>query len=132
MRSRGLDNNTASCHRVVMLISDGGTEFPLEQLQTIRNDTRTATTRVFTVAIGPHPIPTTAMKNVSCSYQGLHTAIMNYGAIPNKVRVGWQLLIILILSDYLESGEWLILLVSHYRTTFRCSTVHWRCLTTRL
>jgi hypothetical protein len=54
----------------------------------IRNDSRLPLTRVFTLAVGPHPIPTTNMRNISCFAHGLHAAVINYGAIPTKVRVG--------------------------------------------
>ncbi len=54
----------------------------------IRNDSRLPMTRVFTLAVGPHPIPTTNMRNISCFAHGLHAAVINYGAIPSKVRVG--------------------------------------------
>ena len=84
-----LKNRDASsnCQLAVVLISDGGTEVPLEQIETIANHSVTRQTRVFTLVVGPHPIPTVNLRNISCSTNAFHGAILTYGAIRGKVQV---------------------------------------------
>ena len=78
---------SSNCQLAVVLISDGGTEFPAEQVELMTNHSTTRRTRVFTLAVGPHPIPTLNLRNISCSTKAFHGAILTYGAIPGKVQV---------------------------------------------
>lgn len=78
---------SSNCHLAVVLISDGGTEFPAEQMEMITNNSITRQTRLFTLAVGPHPIPTLNLRNISCSTNAFHGAILTYGAIRSKVQV---------------------------------------------
>ena len=77
----------SNCHLAVVLISDGGTDFPYEQVVKIANNSVTRQTRLFTLAVGPHPIPTVNLRNISCSSNASHGAILTFGAIPSKVQV---------------------------------------------
>jgi hypothetical protein len=47
-----------------MILSDGGTENPKKILEVYTNSSRgmTANARIFTYAVGPHPLPTVALK----------------------------------------------------------------------
>ena len=47
-----------------MILSDGGTENPKKILEVYTNSSRgmTANSRIFTYAVGPHPLPTVALK----------------------------------------------------------------------
>jgi len=82
----------SNCHLAVVLISDGGTDFPYEQVVKIANNSVTRQTRLFTLAVGPHPIPTVNLRNISCSSNASHGAILTFGAIPSKVQGYLQVL----------------------------------------
>jgi len=82
----------SNCHLAVVLISDGGTDFPYEQVVKIANNSLTRKTRLFTLAVGPHPIPTVNLRNISCSSNASHGAILTFGAIPSKVQGYLQVL----------------------------------------
>lgn len=86
------ENRSSNCQLAVVLISDGGTEFPLEQLEAMTNHSVTRRARLFTLAVGPHPIPTLNLRNISCSTNAFHGAILTYGAIPAKVQGYLQVL----------------------------------------
>lgn len=59
----------------------------MDQIEMITNNTVTRQTRLFTLAVGPHPIPTLNLRNISCSTNAFHGAILTYGAIRSKVQV---------------------------------------------
>jgi hypothetical protein len=46
-------SESSNCHLAVVLISDGGTEFPADQVEMITNNSVTRQTRLFTLAVGP-------------------------------------------------------------------------------
>ncbi|KFM73831.1 Voltage-dependent calcium channel subunit alpha-2/delta-1, partial [Stegodyphus mimosarum] len=63
------DNSTdpwigANCNKVIMLFSDGGTEEAWDVLEKYNSD---KSIRVFTYAIGPHPVPYATLKEIACS-----------------------------------------------------------------
>ena len=43
--------------------------------------------RIFTYAVGPHPLPTTALKEMACSTGGRFSTITAMGAIRTKIQV---------------------------------------------
>ena len=47
----------------------------------------TANARIFTYAVGPHPLPTVALKDMACATGGSFTSIISMGAIRAKVQV---------------------------------------------
>ena len=72
-----------------MILSDGGTENPSRILKVYTNSSReiTANVRIFTYAVGPHPLPTVALKDMACATGGSFTSIISMGAIRTKVQV---------------------------------------------
>ena len=79
----------SNCHKLIMIFSDGGTENPSKILQVYTNSSRgiISQTRIFTYAVGPHPLPTVALKDMACSTGGAFTTITAMGAIRTKVQV---------------------------------------------
>ena len=99
----------------MQVFSDGGTEHPTKILDVYTNSTRLMTTnaRIFTYAvgkfndhehnfefitlnsngayillfIGPHPLPTVALKDMACKTGGSFTTITAMGAIRTKIQV---------------------------------------------
>ena len=43
--------------------------------------------RIFTYAVGPHPLPTTALKQMACATDGSFSTITAMGAIRTKIQV---------------------------------------------
>lgn len=80
----------ADCHKLIMIFSDGGTENPSKILKVYTNSSRgiTSEARIFTYAVGPHPLPTVALKDMACATGGAFTTITAMGAIRTKVQVG--------------------------------------------
>ena len=83
------DYQGADCHKLIMIFSDGGTENPSKILDVYTNSSRfiTADARIFTYAVGPHPLPTVALKDMACATGGAFTTITAMGAIRTKVQV---------------------------------------------
>ena len=79
----------SDCHKLIMILSDGGTENPSRILKVYTNSSReiTANVRIFTYAVGPHPLPTVALKDMACATGGSFTSIISMGAIRTKVQV---------------------------------------------
>lgn len=111
----------SNCHLAVVLISDGGTDFPYEQVVKIANNSITRQTRLFTLAVGPHPIPTVNLRNISCSSNASHGAILTFGAIPSKVQVTSSKLLIQIEIDGLNTH------LKTRRAIFKFSGDLWHC-----
>merc|ERR1711936_276196 len=42
--------------------------------------------RIFSYAVGPHPLPVTALKEMACGTQGSHTMITSMGAIRTQIQ----------------------------------------------
>ena len=83
------EHEGSNCHKLVMIFSDGGTENPSKILQVYTNSSRgiISQTRIFTYAVGPHPLPTVALKDMACATGGAFTTITAMGAIRTKVQV---------------------------------------------
>ena len=83
------DQLGSDCHKLIMIFSDGGTENPSKILDIYTNSSReiTANARIFTYAVGPHPLPTVALKDMACATGGAFTTITAMGAIRTKVQV---------------------------------------------
>jgi hypothetical protein len=79
----------ADCHKLIMVFSDGGTESPAKILNVYTNSSRVVTSnaRIFTYAVGPHPLPTVALKDMACATGGAFTTITAMGAIRTKIQV---------------------------------------------
>ncbi len=43
--------------------------------------------RVFSYAVGPHPLPVTALKEIACDTNGSYTIITAMGAIRTQIQV---------------------------------------------
>ena len=59
----------SDCHKLIMMFSDGGTEYPASVVDRFRNATvggAASKARIFTYAVGPHPVPTVALKKMAC------------------------------------------------------------------
>lgn len=84
------EHEGSNCHKLIMIFSDGGTENPSKILQVYTNSSRgiISQTRIFTYAVGPHPLPTVALKDMACATGGAFTTITAMGAIRTKVQVG--------------------------------------------
>merc|ERR1712223_1639134 len=78
----------ADCHKLIMILSDCGNENPAKILKVYTNTSRgmTANARIFTYAVGPHPLPTVALKDMACATGGSFTSIISMGAIRTKVQ----------------------------------------------
>ncbi|XP_071749131.1 voltage-dependent calcium channel subunit alpha-2/delta-2 isoform X14 [Lepeophtheirus salmonis] len=76
----------AECHKLVMVFSDGGTIYPEKVINYYRNQTLTENVRIFSYAVGPHPLPTVALKTMACRTGGAFTTITAMGAIRTKVQ----------------------------------------------
>lgn len=83
------DKDGSNCHKLIMIFSDGGTESAAKIIKVYTNSTReiTSTARIFTYAVGPHPLPTVVLKDMACSTGGTFTTITAMGAIRTKVQV---------------------------------------------
>ena len=78
----------ADCHKIVMIFSDGGTEYPKKVVDEFNNSTNPMNVvRIFTYAVGPHPLPTVALKNLACNTKGSFATITAMGAIRYKIQV---------------------------------------------
>lgn len=79
----------ADCHKLIMMFSDGGIQFPEATLNKYMASDRNVTNRVriFTYAIGPHPLPTVALKKIACATKGSFETITAMGAIRTKIQV---------------------------------------------
>ena len=83
------DESGANCHKLIMVFSDGGTEYPDEIISVYTDDSRPITkeARIFTYAVGPHPLPTVALKSMACATKGSFDTITAMGAIRTKIQV---------------------------------------------
>lgn len=83
------DQDGSECHKLIMVFSDGGTENPAKILDVYTNSSRgmTSNARIFTYAVGPHPLPTVALKDMACATGGSFSVITAMGAIRTKIQV---------------------------------------------
>ncbi len=74
-----------------MMFSDGGTKYPDEVIRRFRNESvggSASRARIFTYAVGPHPLPTVALEKMACATDGDFSIITAMGAIRTKIQVG--------------------------------------------
>jgi hypothetical protein len=64
--------------------SDGFTENLDDDLKDKMNSKHI---RVFSYAVGPHPLPVTALKQMACDTNGSYTIITAMGAIRTQIQV---------------------------------------------
>ena len=69
--------------------SDGGTEYPEDVLKKYRDDSKELTkhARIFSYAVGPHPLPIVALRKMACETHGSFSTITAMGAIRTKIQV---------------------------------------------
>ncbi|XP_066961533.1 voltage-dependent calcium channel subunit alpha-2/delta-1-like isoform X2 [Macrobrachium rosenbergii] len=82
----------ANCHKTIMLFSDGGTEWPEDVFKRYLADNDTKNVRVFTYAVGPHPIPTAVLKQMACSTGGQYSVITTSSSVRTKIQDYLQVL----------------------------------------
>ncbi|XP_042214817.1 voltage-dependent calcium channel subunit alpha-2/delta-2-like [Homarus americanus] len=83
----------ANCHKTIMLFSDGGTEWPEEVFKKFHADNYTKSVRVFTYAVGPHPIPTAVLKQMACSTGGKYSVITTRSSVRTKIQESYTSLL---------------------------------------
>ncbi|KAG8192701.1 hypothetical protein JTE90_009725 [Oedothorax gibbosus] len=93
----------SECNQVIMLFSDGGTEEAWDVLEKYNSD---KSIRVFSYAIGPHPIPYATLKEIACSNRGYFTAIQAMGAIRTKIQDYIRVLGRPMVSSVARNFEW--------------------------
>ncbi len=81
----------SDCHKLIMMFSDGGTEYPASVIERYRNESlgggSASRARIFTYAVGPHPLPTGALEKMACATEGDFSTITAMGAIRTKIQV---------------------------------------------
>ncbi|XP_071083226.1 voltage-dependent calcium channel subunit alpha-2/delta-2-like isoform X4 [Haliotis cracherodii] len=77
-------HNGASCNKVIMLLTDGGTDNAEEVFKEYNWPNKTV--RVFTYAVGPTANPTNAIKWMACANRGYFSQIPAMGAIRTRVQ----------------------------------------------
>ncbi|UYV64391.1 tag-180 [Cordylochernes scorpioides] len=73
----------AECHQIIALFSDGGTEEAWDIVIKYNKDKHV---RIFTYAVGPHPIPFATLKSLACLNRGLFIQITGMVSIRVKVQ----------------------------------------------
>ncbi|KAK6622585.1 hypothetical protein RUM43_008427 [Polyplax serrata] len=76
----------SNCHKIVMFLSDGGTEWPTDLINRHCNESRNGKIKIFTFACGPHPIPTVVLKEMACSTGGYFSPVTALGSVRVKIR----------------------------------------------
>ena len=73
------------------LFSDGFTENLDETIKKYQAESMTFTknVRIFSYAVGPHPLPITALKEMACGTHGSYTMITSMGAIRTQIQVSF-------------------------------------------
>ena len=76
-------------YKVFFIFSDGFTESLDKILEKFRAESMDGSkhVRIFSYAVGPHPLPVTALKEMACGTQGSHTMITSMGAIRTSIQV---------------------------------------------
>ncbi len=80
------DNFGANCHKLIMVFSDGGTLYPEKAIEEGAANA-TGIVRIFTYAVGPHPLPIVALKKMACATNGSFSTITAMGSIRTKIQV---------------------------------------------
>ncbi|XP_037069398.1 voltage-dependent calcium channel subunit alpha-2/delta-1-like isoform X2 [Pollicipes pollicipes] len=95
----------AKCHKLIMFFSDGGTEWPGAVIDKYKNETLTKDVRLFTYALGPHPVPSHIMRRMACENGGFFSVIVASGAIRTAIQTYAQTLGALVPPEYLHMGS---------------------------
>ena len=76
-------------YKVFLIFSDGFTESLDKILEKFRAESKDGSkhVRIFSYAVGPHPLPVTALKEMACGTQGSHTMITSMGALRTSIQV---------------------------------------------
>ncbi|KAK8396776.1 hypothetical protein O3P69_005025 [Scylla paramamosain] len=80
----------ANCLKTIMLFSDGGTEWPEEVFKNYSANNYTKSVRIFTYAVGPHPIPTAVLKQMACTTGGMYSVITTRSSIRTKIQESYS------------------------------------------
>lgn len=74
----------SNCNQMIVILSDGGTDEAWEVLKHYNEDSKQV--RIFTYAIGAHPVPYIPLKTLACSYRGYFTIISSMGTIRTRIQ----------------------------------------------
>ncbi|KAG0724738.1 Voltage-dependent calcium channel subunit alpha-2/delta-1 [Chionoecetes opilio] len=80
------EGDGANCLKTIMLFSDGGTEWPEEVFKIYHADNDTKSVRIFTYAVGPHPIPTAVLKQMARCTGAMYSVITTRSSIRTKIQ----------------------------------------------
>ena len=69
---------------IIFFTSDGFTETEDKELMKKLNEKHI---RIFSYAVGPHPLPVTALNKMACDTNGSYTHIATTGAIRTQIQV---------------------------------------------
>ncbi|XP_076068270.1 voltage-dependent calcium channel subunit alpha-2/delta-1-like isoform X2 [Oratosquilla oratoria] len=83
---KNMEGEGSNCHKTIMLFSDGGTEWPQEVFDKYLKDNATNDIRIFTYAVGPHPIPTAVLKQMATRTGGQYTVITTTSGVRTKIQ----------------------------------------------
>ncbi|XP_071083223.1 voltage-dependent calcium channel subunit alpha-2/delta-2-like isoform X2 [Haliotis cracherodii] len=97
-------HNGASCNKVIMLLTDGGTDNAEEVFKEYNWPNKTV--RVFTYAVGPTANPTNAIKWMACANRGYFSQIPAMGAIRTRVQDYVGVLARPLALNYVEHIQW--------------------------
>ncbi|CAG5136255.1 unnamed protein product, partial [Candidula unifasciata] len=79
-----VNNVGANCNKVIMLLTDGGTDTAEDVFEKYNWPNKTV--RVFTYAVGPTPNPVKALRWMACANRGYFSQIPAMGAIRARVQ----------------------------------------------
>ncbi|XP_067684840.1 voltage-dependent calcium channel subunit alpha-2/delta-2-like isoform X4 [Haliotis asinina] len=96
--------NGASCNKVIMLLTDGGTDNAEEVFKQYNWPNKTV--RVFTYAVGPTANPTNAIRWMACANRGYFSQIPAMGAIRTRVQEYIEVLARPLALSYVEHIQW--------------------------
>jgi voltage-dependent calcium channel alpha-2/delta-2 len=82
--SERLEGEGANCNRVIMFLTDGGTEMPEEVFKKYNWPEKKI--RIFSYAVGPTANPVNAVKWIACSNRGYFYSVPAMGAIRSTVQ----------------------------------------------
>ncbi|XP_023230933.1 voltage-dependent calcium channel subunit alpha-2/delta-1-like isoform X1 [Centruroides sculpturatus] len=74
----------SNCNQMIVILSDGGTDEAWEVLKHYKEDSKKV--RIFTYAIGAHPVPYIPLKTLACTYRGYFTIISSMGTIRTRIQ----------------------------------------------
>nr|KAG5695029.1 hypothetical protein BaRGS_015853 [Batillaria attramentaria] len=98
------DNMGANCNKVIILLTDGGTDNAEEVFKEYNWPHKSV--RVFTYAIGPTATPVAAIKWMACANRGYFSQIPAMGAIRARVQEYLEVLGRPLALAFIEHTEW--------------------------